>query len=422
MNQRKISLSTVYLRVVRRLHMIPVLALLAPFLCALLDYSLARGGEAAEHSLLRVYLISLLLVIPAALLHLAEMLLKRLSLYVLGGVMIIALGTAGFSAVCSHAGGPAAGPGTAAALAALILVFFDALQIHNNDNRRRIAKLEEDPSWEGDIYLLPQPTFLVLIWFAVIYVISLFIHSEGLGTAALSGSVLYFFLVFPYLVLKGLEYYLENRRHVSSIPLEGIRRLHSRTIPAVLIPCGLVAAVSILSAGGRRFLDLPVFPPMEEALFGNDMMMELWIRERMEMLNLLEEGAPPPAWLLTALAWIENALTLLAFLVILRFVVFLLLAAARRFGLILPETSGDSAREDRDEHVSLRPAARPVSREEAGVRRRYRRTILRAMGKAPEISETPDEMERLANLQGTEQTKALHEEYERVRYGAEPTV
>ena len=416
MGEQKISFSAFYLRAVRRLHMVPALALFAPLLCALMNYALEESGAAGEVSIFPLYLSSLFLVIPAALLHLAEHCSKKLILYVISGVVITALVMAGFVWAGSISG-TAPGPAIAADLAAILLVFFDAMQIHNNDNRRRIARLEEDPSWSGDSYLLPQPSFPVLSWFVIVYVFSLFLHSTGLGTAALAGAILYFFLIFPYRVLRGRENYLENRKHVSSVPLAGISHLHNRTIPEVLIPCGLVAVVSLLTAGGRRFLDIPLFPAMEDLPFGNAPMMESWVRQQMEIMNLIEDGAPPPAWLLTALTWIENAITVLAVFLVLWALAAMLLTAARRFGMIVPEERRKKAQEDEDEHTSLKPASGRMSREAAGIRRRYRRTILRARGHAPGISETPDEMERLSDLRDTPEMKALHEEYERVRYG-----
>ena len=97
----------------------------------------------------------------------------------------------------------------------------------------------------------------------------------------------------------------------------------------------------------------------------------------------------------------------------------LLMHAAKMFRGIEREKPARRYEGDSDEHVSLRLSSASRSGYLHGVRRRYRRTILQYRKEAPGISETPSEMESAAGLEDSDDMKALHAEYEKVRYGRE---
>ena len=337
----------------------------------------------------------------------------------LTGVCLIILGMAGAVFYGAMTGLSVSGMDLPADLAILLLFFFDAMSIRYNENSRIRSKREGDLSWSGDRKLLSAPSAYQFVWFAAIYIVSLTLHNQGLGNAALTGAILYFFLYIPYVLFKRRADYLEKRKHVRGIPARRIRRLDNRMLTAVLIPAGLLAVVSLMTAGGRHYLNLPSFGSLWDEEMVNNGIFEpnYLLREILRYLNL-GESAAPPAWLVNLFSFLENLLTVLCTAVIVYLLVRLIMLMARRFRGIEREDRKLRYTDDTDEHISLRRVqTRPAGRYQAGVRRRYRKMILRYRGKAPRVSETPAQMERLAGIPDTEELRNLHTEYENVRYG-----
>ncbi|HCI73650.1 MAG TPA: hypothetical protein DHV42_03810, partial [Lachnospiraceae bacterium] len=305
---------------------------------------------------------------------------------------------------------------------ALILLLFllDAIRMRTNDNSRKKARAQEDHSWTGDVYLLPLPALQFLIVFAVLYVGALFLHSNALAHISLTGAILYFFLTLPYHGMVRKDAFLESRHHLRRVPKEQIRSLQNAALIRVLIPCALLAIAAVMTTGGRHFLDLPeirltfIPDPIESGKPEQNAL----LRELME-LGLVGEGAPPPQWLISLIHFVENVLTVLMTAVILYGLWRILKSVYLRFRPEYEEVRRKaSLTMEQDEHTSLKKkeSSGQGGRRAGGIRRRYRRTILRYLGTPPDIYETPAMMEKRAGLPDTPRMRQLHEDYERTRY------
>ena len=409
-----------YIGIMNRLHAVVPLALLVPLLALIPSYAMNAAQLAAlEYRMISIYLSGLLLAVPAALVYLAEMKIPGFLPFILTAVVLILLGLAGMIFFGKATGLFVVWSFLPVDLVILIIFLFDALSIRFNNNSRIRSRREGDLSWTQDRKLLSRPSAFQFIWFAVIYTVSLAAHSRGLGNAALTGAVLYFFLFLPYLLLKRRADYLENRKHVRGMPVRRIRRLTNRILLTVLIPAGLLAVAAFLTAGGRHYIQLPSFwPILDESMINNGMFEPNYLlREILKFLNLGEQ-AVPPVWLVYLFSFLENVLTVFCVSVIAYGIFKLIRYAAAQFRGIEREERRLKYTDDTDEHISLRKApSEPLTRYGSGVRRRYRKTILRFRGSAPYIHETPEEMERLAGVPDTEDMRALHTEYESIRYG-----
>lgn len=418
---RPTTISEQYTEIFRRLHMIVPLALLAP-MAALIPMAgmEPHAAAAADGRLPAVYLTALLLVIPGALMHLAQEKISRFALYILTGMALILGGMAEVCFLGRATGLTMQGSVYPPGLMILLLFFFDAMSIRYNENSRIRSKREGDLSWTQDRKFLPGPSWIVFVWTAAVYVLSLYVHSAGLGNAALAGAVLYYFLYIPFLSFRGRAEYLSNRKHVKGVPAGRIRNLMNRQLLSVLIPSALLAVISALTAGGRRFLDIPSFGavPDENAVSSGIMGQRFLMEELMRLIGE-EEGAPPPEWVVKLFSFIENLVTVFCIAVFVFILVRLLMHAAKMFRGIEREKPARRYEGDSDEHVSLRLSSASRSGYLHGIRRRYRRTILQYRKEAPGISETPSEMESAAGLEDSDDMKALHAEYEKVRYGRE---
>ena len=408
-----------YTESVRRLHLIVPLALLIPMLALVpIGGMEASSAAAADSRLVGAYLSGLLLAIPCGLIYLAESRISRFPLFLLTCLLLMA-GSLTVSYYWGKATGLSAqGTDLAADVVILLLIFLDAMSMRYNENSRIRSKREADLSWTGDSRFLPGPGWAVFVCFAGVYAISLIVHSAGLGNAALAGGILYFFLFCPWLLLRGRAKYLENRKHVRGVPAQRIRKLHNRLIPAILLPASVLAAVSMLTAGGRQFINLPSFQiPVDESRIQESFMQQQFMMEELMQMAGAEEGAAPPQWVVRLLLFIENAVTVICIVLFIWFLVHLILYAAKKFSGIEKEEKKTHFAEGIDEHFRIRtPSMRPFT-SLSGVRRRYRRLILTYRKQAPGISETPSEMEELAHIPESEDIHSLHDEYERVRYG-----
>ena len=418
--KQKHSFTELYIALVRRLHFVFVLALMVPFLCLTVTFGMSPARAAlAQACFLPLYALTPTLAVPASVMYLLQEKVKNLGLYLLCCVPV-AFGY--LAALCYlEMGIGVSVQGAEQIPQALILLLFllDAIRMRTNDNSRRKAKAQNDLSWTGDLYLLPLPSLVILLPFALFYITALFLHSNAFAQTALVGSILYFFLVLPWHVLERKEAFLESRHHISQIPSRRIGKLQAAALLRVLIPCALLAIAALLTSGGRHFLDLPRLPveffsKPDGVVYQPDPFVRVLIA-----LGLVKRGQPPPAWLPHLIVFVENVLTIFMTVFII-WVCFLAVRSLYRRFRKVEETGSPTLSRDGsgDEHISLRKKPRPehLTREQNTIRRRYRRTILRALGAPPEPGETPTMMEQRANLPDTPETRTLHETYERARY------
>lgn len=410
-----------YLAIVRRLHFLTLLATMVPSFCLIATLGMTdEAAAAASSGFVPLYLLTLTLAVPASFQYLIQEKVKNLGIFLLCALPVSFLYLSLLFSFESAAGLSIRGSEQAPQILIAVLYLLDSIRMRTNDNSRKKAKLEEDLSWRGDLYLLPLPSLPLLIPFAILYIGALFLHSHALAQCALLGSILYFFLVLPYHVLSRKEAFLESRHHVSRIPFDQIEQLQLDALSKILLPCALLAAAALLTAGGRHFLDLPTLdlglspdPSTAWIYEPSPLLRELWA------LGYLEQGAYPPQWVLSLIEFVENALTVLMTFVL----VWLFWLSVRSLWQRFKKTAGEDSTAApskilQDEHISLKRRAHTEEKKRPGsIRRRYRRTILRALGQAPKPFETPSMMEARAGLPDTEQTRTLHEEYERARYG-----
>lgn len=414
-----------YTALVRRLHFLVLLAVLVPLFCQIVTSGMPpQQAQEAFSRFLPLYGMTLTLALPAAFFYFLQVKVKGLGLFLLCAVPAAVLALAVLFFLEEALSLSVLGAEQVPQALILLLYLLDAIRMRTNDNSRRKAKAQGDHSWRGDLYLLPLPSLVILLPFAVLYLGALFLHSDDFAQVNLIGAILYFFLVLPYHVLVRREDYLESRHHVNRIPRSLIARLHLAHLIHVLIPCALIAAVALMSAGGRHFLDLP---KLQLALFSDPdrsgMYRDNALYRELMALGYLHQDAHPPQWLLSLFSIIENALTVLLTALIFYGIWLGIRNLARQFRkeyekipAALP--AGAMA----DEHVSLKTERRPEDADPQGrsIRRRYRRIIRRFRGGPPAPYETPSMMEERSHLPDTPAMQKLHDDYERARYAEGP--
>ena len=417
----------IYIALVRRLHFLVLLALMVPCYCLIVTYGLPAGeAETARSHLLPLYALTLTLAFPAAFTYLLQKKVKNIGTFLLCACPVMVLFLAGLCYLEMHLSLSILGGEQLPQALILVLYLFDAIRMRTNDNSRKKAKMQEDHSWMGDLYLLPLPALRLLIPFAAVYFAALIFHSNELAQAALSGAIVYFFLILPYHVLFQREAFLDGRHHISRIPFRRISRLQMAALVRVLLPCALLAAAALMTSGGRHFIDLPeIHLEYENTDPYGGYYEENYILRELMRLGLLESGKPVPQWLVRLFDLLENILTVFMTAVLAYAVWIIIRSLILRFRLLSEDDAPSPLTgKSQDEHTSLRPR-RTRGRIRPGrnsVRRRYRRTILHYRRTPPMPYETPAMIEQRANLPDTPQMRKLHDAYEQERYaGPEST-
>ena len=160
----------IYIALVRRLHFLVLLALMVPCYCLIVTYGLPAGeAETARSHLLPLYALTLTLAFPAAFTYLLQEKVKSIGTFLLCACPVMVLFLAGLCYLEMHLSLSILGGEQLPQALILVLYLFDAIRMRTNDNSRKKAKMQEDHSWMGDLYLLPLPALRLLIPFAAVY-------------------------------------------------------------------------------------------------------------------------------------------------------------------------------------------------------------------------------------------------------------
>ncbi len=307
-----------------------------------------------------------------------------------------------------------------------IWITFSALRLRLRENRRSRARRENDTSWTDRPLLAEKPAPFCLIWFAAAYMAGLCNACPPLCDIALGAGTAYLVLVSVYRLLEVGRRYEDETARLENVPRSKIRRLRGGLL--VLLVAGILAAAvpAFLTGGARHYHDLrkwewDVIPLTPEA--GEQSENEQSPEALAELLGENGEYWEPPAWLITLGKWISTAVMIALTAAILRGIWRAVMGTAREFSE-LPEENGDIAQSlDREEPESeeagrLRRWLRgqPLTEREK-IRREYRRVIRRYRKERPRAGETPAEIEEGAVFPDGFDGKALHERYEKARYG-----
>ncbi len=416
------SFSKLYIKGVRRLHFLVLMALFVPFFCRITTLGLDEQAAAdAVQTFIPLYVLSLSIVLPAAMIYLIQEKASSIWTFLICACPMVLIYLSLLFWADNALGLNVNGSEKIPQALIVLMYLLDAIRMRTNDNSRKKSKDDNDLSWVGDQYLLPLPALQFLLLFALFYVLALLFHSHELSFTALIGSIMYFFLVLPYLMLLHREEYLENRHNVHRIPTELIARLQGISMARVLIPCSLVAIAALMTSSGRRFLDLPkIVFESSYTPFRYHPLPRCGLMRVLKEMEIGKRGGPPPQWLMDLLEFVDNIVAML----ILALIAYAFYRGIK--GIVVrfnyknrPDSPLTRKVQTTDEHISLKKERKRFTFREPSnsIRRRYKKTILHYRKEAPEIHETPSRIEALAGLPDTPQMRILHDEYEAARYG-----
>lgn len=377
------------LRICARLHCGLLAAILSSALFSLLPLAIPSISFSPYAAFWR----GILFAIPTALCYYA---IKRLP--ALWQFLLAALGLCALSwLLLGHPGG--------AVLMALMCLF-----------RVRVRLAEED---EGPIQsFFDRPTLPLLILFAALYLLSAVLAVPSLQKLSLLGGVLYLLLCLIHHGLARVDAYLRLNRDMNSLPARRIRRIAGgAALAGVLLTALLLLPPALLDRGGLRITlpdttrqSAPMKVEIESASGGDSQPLD------MDLSQLMGE----PSWQIPE--YVSNiflAVTIAGGLVAIGAGIRSFLRSFRRSYTDSRDLIQHLDREELDQtervELGLRKPRLWDRSDEANIRRRYRRAVLKAGKEAPKAWHTPSELEKEAGLEIPE----LHAAYERARYFSE---
>lgn len=418
----------VFLEIVSGLH---------SFLLCLGTYTLIAGlCGLAGAAFLRFHVVGTLLLFPVFLSRMLLVKIRNMILYLLSGVLVsVAVGCA-----ASFVGGLWLGTGDwdgdwiLGILSGVLSFFIFCVHTHAKITYGRTKRnFQAMPGGTGHftlreweiptIFSVPAPSHW--IWFTLLYLCGLFLHRPACLRVIFYMVLVDVFLYFLYHYHYEFYQYVRENQSIANLPVRTMGRIH-KVIGGMAI---LALAFAVLPAAwyGKEPLENVRFErgtsvgqeslrPEEEK--------EKAAEEPMAPMELPEEAEPfvIPKWI--------RQIAGLGILLVMVSAVFCLLRILYR---AIQNAGALFAVEEEDEILFLnavdenksfgesraKPEREGWLSQNARIRRRYKRQIQKHTIGRPSAWATPSELERQAGLEGTEEMRKLHEQYEEVRYGGE---
>lgn len=296
--------------------------------------------------------------------------------------------------------------------------------IRFRDRLRMVAMRQDcinEPFWEPSFSVLNRPSFGMLAYFVVIYVVGMAFSSKTTCDEAFFTVLIYVFVVILHVFLVETKEYLKMNRKVSGLPSKRIYGIAGGMLGFFLIFIFLVSIPSILTISMRQYTDIRTW-----SFGGNEMKKEIVLEVRdnnvlpmQEQFGMMideneeQKGLP---------VWVEFAFTGFALIILFLMIGAIIKEIMKIFADFREayDENGDKIEVLDEEETAVflkRSSVEAEDIETRNVRRKYRKLIRKHRKERPECYESPAEIEEKAGLLDNEEMQKLHIEYEAVRYG-----
>lgn len=387
-------------------------------------YAAAQWSDPAGTVVL--YLKCLLVVVPVIVTERAAKAVKSVLVYLIICILLLA-GMGGIAVLAAYWPGEKGRFGSCEiCYCAVMLAETFIIAVKRFADRVSAAAWErEEPLAAKRISFLDYPTFSLVWYFVVFYLLGICLNAKLLCDIAFFSAIMYTFLALVYEYFGATGAYLELNKRTRGIPR---RRLYGVSF-SMLLAFGALLFVGMLPAvfmaGQRQYTDVRKWfegvefvpyeyesaPEFRQPAAGGE-----------DWMALLRDGepAPEPSKLIIALSQATGVVSMLVFL----YAVFRIIRQVLRDFRNSRDENGDIIEEIRDdpvlrqrEDILNKRGRRGAESEAERIRRRYRRTIRKHRKERPAPYESPAEIEAYAGLENDEQMQQLHRDYEEVRYG-----
>ena len=300
-----------------------------------------------------------------------------------------------------------------------MFVLINRLTERLHKKREADAMQGEDSDWRPSYAILREPSFFLLVYFVVIYIIAVNLNNPTTCNAVLFSTIIYTLITFLYQYVCETENYLFLNKRTCNLPSRRIYGIGNGMLAIFLLLLMIVTLPSLFTISHRHYRDLrertsniefDYTEPLPESDTENT------VENPMEAL-IAEYGEvkPTPRWVIVLSYIIEIAAFAVLALMLLRKIY----TAFHDFRKAVAD-NGDIVEELEDAEETVQPikkttpAVRRKLSERERIRKEYRKTIRRRRKDRPAPYESPREIETNAGITDIEE---LHQNYERARYG-----
>lgn len=407
---------TKHLEILEWIHATLVFALFIPFVYAL-------GALTAPEGTAAFYLKCLLVAIPVVVTGIAADRVRTLGTYILvcAALMAVIYGIVAVVPQLMGASNFAETPSRCYRVGMLAeTAIIAGIRLVDRIKRKRYeARRETDPLALYKESFLNRPS-MNNVFFIAMYIVGILFNSKLLCDIALFSAIVYLLLALAYTFFGTTQHYLMLNKRTKGIPQ---RRLYAVSGGIMCLYAALLLAVSLpafLLINARKYTDVREWftdMPMAPAGYEGDFNFQTSGSSAEEMSQMFMDVGEPSklSMIWEILFWgIGIACVIVGVYAIGILIKKIFRDFCREF-----DENGDKIEDLKEKTERRRTAAmaREQDNEAIKIKRLYKRTIRRHRKERPAAYETPAEIEEKAGLAEDAAMRALHVDYEKVRYG-----
>lgn len=308
-------------------------------------------------------------------------------------------------------------------LAEALVVAIRRVVARIHEKREEEAREKKDPSITPYSDLLKEPSFSMLLYFAIVYVLALNVNSPEVCNEAFFSAPVYGVAALLYRYVGETETYLSLNKRTCNLPSKRIYGIGNGMLAIFLLALSIVILPSFFTISGRKYHDVrngfekwnlsygEIGTGMQDRS-GEEEILADW-------MEAMGEPKPAPIWA-TVLFYVMGVAVLLFLAVALVKVIFDMFrefrGAADENGDIVEELKDTDTEYEKKVEVRRRTGNRRLSERER-IRRQYRRFIRKYRKERPAVYESPAEIEAGAGIAQSMEGEEMHRRYEYMRYG-----
>lgn len=304
-----------------------------------------------------------------------------------------------------------------------VIILWDRFMGRLNKMEKEETKQQENPNWQPRYNLLEKPSFYVLGYFLVLYIIGLSTASRILCNQVLFATILYTVITLIYqFIEKTQQYFLVNER-VCNLPgkrIYGIKGIILFGFFGVLL---FFVVLSVATTPLRQYQDIrkwTVSHPVKEVDIKPNQTIEqpMKIDPIQEMKQQMGPVKKAPKWL----EYLLNGVGVFAFLLVFVSILKAMKQSAKDFrksyddnGDLIETLEGESF----VKKTSFKQKNKQKLSKRERIRKEYKEYIRAYKKELPKQSDAPYEIEANAGIEKEIKTQEIHKLYEQARYDKE---
>lgn len=303
-----------------------------------------------------------------------------------------------------------------------IVIIWDRFMGRLSNREKEETKQQENPNWQPRYNVLEKPSFYMLGYFLIIYLIGLNTDSPILCNQVLFATILYSIVTLVYQFIDKTQTYFSINERVCNLPTKRIYGIKSMILLGFLGVLLIFTLATVTTTDFRQYHDIRKWTtthPLQDADIKQTPDIELPLTDPMEDIKEQTKASPKaPKWLDYMFDGIGAAVLLILFISIIKAIQ----QSAKNFRNSYDE-NGDLIESLEGESLFQRKKHKQTREEDLSprekIRKEYRQHIRKYKKELPDSYDSPYEIESKAGIEKESTTQEIHTRYEQARYDRE---